>query len=134
MVYKDDIDYVPELKTAKISRTWADTQLDSRPLRKFRNSIPCTTPQSLADMWGTYCCLTNFFRLSIHALFAKIQPDKVVRWCAGGIFCVIFLRHFCVIFCVLYFQRAACSTFLTCMLNSHWPHHVWYGRHPICDR
>ena len=26
-----------------------------------------------------------------------------------------FLRHFC----VLYFQRAACSTFQTCILNSH---------------
>jgi len=35
---------------------WADAQRDGRPskyrwhpLRKFRNSIPCTTPQSLAD-------------------------------------------------------------------------------------
>jgi len=26
-----------------------------------------------------------------------------------------FLRHFC----VLYFQRTACSTFQTCILNSH---------------
>jgi len=38
------------------TRMWADAQRDSRPpeyrwrrLRKFRNSIPCTTPQSLAD-------------------------------------------------------------------------------------
>jgi len=38
---------------------WADAQRDGRPakykwhpLRKFRNSIPCTTPQSLADA----CC------------------------------------------------------------------------------
>jgi len=35
---------------------WADAQRDGhpakyrwRPLQKFRNSIPCTTPQSLAD-------------------------------------------------------------------------------------
>jgi len=35
---------------------WADAQRDGRPaeyrwrpLRKFRNSIPCTTPQRLAD-------------------------------------------------------------------------------------
>jgi len=36
---------------------WADAQRDGRPaeyiwwrrLRKFRNSIPCTTPQTLAD-------------------------------------------------------------------------------------
>jgi len=52
-----------------------------------------------------------FFRLSTYALIAKTQPDKVVRWCADG----DFLRHFC----VLYFQRAACSTFHTCILNSH---------------
>jgi len=39
-----------------ITRMWADAQRDGRPaeytwrpLRKFRNSIPCTTPQSLAD-------------------------------------------------------------------------------------
>jgi len=35
---------------------WADAKRDGRPaeymwrpLQKFRNSIPCTTPQSLAD-------------------------------------------------------------------------------------
>jgi len=34
------------------------------------------------DMSRRYCCLTRFFfRLSIRALVAKIQPDKVVRWC-----------------------------------------------------
>jgi len=27
-----------------------------------------------------------FFRLSIHALAAKIQPNKVVRWCQNGDF------------------------------------------------
>jgi len=39
---------------------WADAQRDGRsakyrwrPLRKFRNSIPCTTPQRLAD---ARCC------------------------------------------------------------------------------
>ena len=53
----------------------------------------------------------GIFVINCHALVAKIKPDKVVRWCAGG----DFLRHFC----VLYFQRAACSTFQTCILNSH---------------
>ena len=37
-----------------------------------------------------------------------------MRWCPDG----EFLRHFC----VLYFQRAACSTFQTCILNSHENH------------
>jgi len=40
------------------------------------------------DMWRSYCCLA-IFRLSIHALVAKIQPDKVVQLCADG----DFLRH-----------------------------------------
>ena len=52
-----------------------------------------------------------FFQLSIYALVAKTQPNKVVRCCRDG----DFLRHFC----VLYFQPAACSTFQTCILNSH---------------
>jgi len=63
------------------------------------------------DTWGRYCRLTSFFRLSIHALVAKIESDKVERWCTDG----DFLHHFC----ILYFQRAACSTFQTCILNSH---------------
>jgi len=58
-----------------------------------------------------YYCLTSFIRWSIYALVAKTQPNKVVRWCPYG----DFLRHFC----VLYFQRAACSAFQTCVLNSH---------------
>jgi len=68
------------------------------------------------DMLRRYCCLTSFFRLSIHAVVAKIQCDKVVRWCADG----DFVHHFC----VLYFQRAACSTFQTCILNSHYLGHL----------
>jgi len=47
----------------------------------------------------------------MYALVVKIQPDKVVWWCADG----DFLHHFC----ILYFQRAACSTFQTCILNLH---------------
>jgi len=31
-----------------------------------------------------------FFRLSIRALVAKVQRDKVVRWCADDVFWAIF--------------------------------------------
>ena len=55
-----------------------------------------------------------FFRLSTRALVAKISPDKVVRWCPDG--------DFWRLFCVLHFQRAACSRFQTCILNSHKGH------------
>jgi len=59
----------------------------------------------------TYRCLTSFFRLSIRALVAKTQSDKVLRWCPEG--------DFWRLFCVLHFQRAACNRFQTCILNSH---------------
>jgi len=49
--------------------------------------------------------------LSIHALAVKIQPEKVVQWCADG--------DFLLNFCVLYFQQATCSTFQTCIINLH---------------
>jgi len=46
----------------------------------------------------------------MRALIAKIEPEKVVGWCADSDFCI------------LYFQRTACSTFQTCILNSHEGH------------
>jgi len=68
--------------------------------------------------------LNKFFRLSIHALAAKIQPDKVVRWCQNG----DFLRH---VFAASRVQHIS-------DMHSKFPlrpHHVWkYGRHPISDR
>ena len=53
-----------------------------------------------------------FFRLSIHVLVAKIYLARqscgmVTRW------------RFLATFWVLHLQRAACSTFQTCILNSH---------------
>jgi len=78
------------------------------------------------NMWRRYCCLTSFFRLSIHALVAKIQPDKVVmvgRW-------RIFDDFLCPVFSASRLQHIS-------DLHSKFalgPHHVWkYGRHPICD-
>jgi len=51
------------------------------------------------DMWRRYRCLTCLFRLSIYALAAKIQPEKVVRWCQN------------VDFCDLCFERARAAHF-----------------------
>ena len=45
------------------------------------------------------------FQLSIHALVAKLCDNAQMAN-----------------FCVLYFQRAACSTFQTCILSSHKGH------------
>ena len=35
---------------------------------------------------ATFLVSKFFFRLSVHAQVAKIQPDEVVRWCADGKF------------------------------------------------
>jgi len=57
-------------------------------------------------MWWGYCCLTNFFPIADTYLSCE------------GCAMVPRLRIFGD-FCVLYFQRAACSTSQTCILNSH---------------
>jgi len=76
------------------------------------------------DMWRRYRCLTSFFfRLSIHASAAKIQPDIVVRWCQNG----DFLRPVFSASCVQHISDVHSKFALR-------PHHVWkYGRHPISD-
>ena len=60
-------------------------------------------------------------------LVAKIQPDKVVRWCRDGDFWQFSAS------CTLSEPRA-----VHFRLHSKFalrPHHVWkYGRHPVCDR
>jgi len=74
---------------------------------------------------GEVLLLNKFFlRLSIHALVAKIRPNKVVRWCRDG----NFLRP---VFAASHIQRIS-------DLHSKFalrPHHVpKYGKHPISDR
>jgi len=54
---KTEFDHLLSQRKNMLTRMWADAQRDGRPaeyrwrlLRKFRNSIPCTTPQSLAEV------------------------------------------------------------------------------------
>jgi len=67
-----------------------------------RSSPYCTA------VYGRYCCLTSFFPIVDTCLSCE---DTAWQSCAM----VPRWR----IFCVLHFQRAACSTFLTCILNLH---------------
>jgi len=53
-------------------------QLKSYVSPKFRLKLAAHCPVS--------GCWPSCFRLSIHALVVKIQPDKVVQWCADGDF------------------------------------------------
>jgi len=76
--------------------------------------VPQTTGPSgpkftiLWDIWRRCCCLTSFFSIVDTCLscedIARQSCAMVPRWR---------------IFCVLYYQRAACGTFQTCILNSH---------------
>ena len=77
-------------------------------------TISVASSPKFTILWGhveEILLLKIFFRLSIHALVAKIEPDKVVGWRPDG--------DFLTIFCVLHFQRAARSMFQTCILNLH---------------
>ena len=63
------------------------------------------------NIWRTYHCLTSLFPIVDTCLSCEdIAPQScamVPRWR---------------LFCVLHFQRAACSRFQTCIVNSHWGH------------
>jgi len=60
------------------------------------------------DMWRRYCCLTSSFPTVDTCLSSE---DIAQQSCA-----MVPKWRF---FCALYFQQAACSTFQTCILNSH---------------
>jgi len=55
-----------------------------------RQKISAASGSKFTILWGHLedILLLNkfFFTLSIHALVAKIQPDKVVRWCPDSDF------------------------------------------------
>jgi len=73
--------------------------LECRAVTLPRHDQPLVGRSSLycGDMWRRYCCLTSFFP----------SPTEL---CDGAQMAI---------FCILYFQRAACSKFQTCILNSH---------------
>ena len=63
------------------------------------------------DMWRRYCCLTSFFPI----------VDTCISWEDRARQSCAMVRRWR-IFCVLHFQQVVCSTFQTCILNSHQGH------------
>jgi len=61
------------------------------------------------DTWRRYCCLTSFFDYQYMPLLLWYSLTKSCNSAQMAIFCVIFAN--------LYFKRATCSTFQTCILN-----------------
>jgi len=118
----------PLLEYRAVTLPRRETRWNLLGCRKLANSSQPLLGRSspyYEDMWRRYWCLTSFFPV-VDTCFsregiARQSYAMVPRW-----------RFFC----VLCFQRAACSTFQTCILNLHYrPHHVSkYGRHPFCDR
>ena len=145
---------------------WAYAQRDGRPaeyrwhpLRKFGNSILCTTPQSLAD---AHCQDAKAVKICWGAPNSRTEPlvgrrspyceDMWKRHCGLTSFflivdtrlsCEDIARQICAMVC----RRRIFGDFLPpafpgsrvqhiSNLHSKFalrPHHV-YGRHPICDR
>jgi len=68
------------------------------------------------DMWRRYCCLTSFFYDC--RCMPQLRRYSPTMLCDGVEMAI---------FCVLYFQWAACSTFQTCILNSHLGHTMCAG-------
>ena len=63
------------------------------------------------DVWRTYCCLTSFFPIVDICLSCKDTPQQSCAmvhrwWLLASFLCPVF-------------ERAACSMFQTCILNSH---------------
>ena len=73
-----------------------------------RSQPPAGQVHHIVRTCGRHCCLTSFFSIVDTCLscedIARKSCAMAPRW---------------QFFCVLYFQRAACSTFQTCILNSH---------------
>jgi len=63
------------------------------------------------DTWRTYCCLTSFFLIADTCPSCK---DIAQQSCA-----MVRRWRF---FCIMYFQWVVCSTFQTCIVNSHEGH------------
>ena len=119
----------PLLKCCAVTLPRRQTRWNLQRCPKLANSSQPLVGRSspyCGDMWRTHCCLTGFFQLSIHALVAKIWPDKGVRWCPDGDFWRLFLHP---VFSASRVQQVS-ELHLKFALR---PHHVWkYGRHPIC--
>jgi len=64
------------------------------------------------DIWRRYCCLTSFFPI----VDTCLTGEDIARQSCSMVPRCRFLATF---FRVLHLQRAACSTFQKCILNSH---------------
>ena len=77
-----------------------------------RQNKRLTSLPSFSSLWRRYCCLTSFFSDCRYVPWLRrYSPTKLCDGAQMAIFGDFFAS------CI--FQRAACSRFQTCILNSH---------------
>ena len=89
-------------------------KLNSLACHKVDNRSQPLVSRSLPyceDMWRRYCCLTIFSIVDTRLISCEDSARQICPMVRRG--------RFLAIVWVLYFQPAACSTFQTCILNSH---------------
>jgi len=90
---------------------------NTRNLLKFAGVPQTNKPMSAVsspyceDMCRSCCCLTSCFPI--------VDTCLSCEGIAGQSCAMVRRRRIFGDLCILYFQRAACSTFQTCLLNSH---------------
>jgi len=102
---------MPQFGSTPTTRVRCSNAAKTRNSLKFAE-VPQTRQQisaiSCKEMWGKYRCLTSFF--SDCRYVPQLRRYYPTKLCDGAQMAI---------FCVLYFQRAAGSTFQTYILNSH---------------
>jgi len=101
----------PLLECRAIMLPRCETRWNLQGCPKLANrSQPSVGRSSLyyQDMWRRYCCLTSFFFPIVDTC---LSSEDIARQSCAMVPKWRFL-------CILYFQRAACSTFPTCIINS----------------
>jgi len=120
----------PILECRAVRLPRRETRWNFAGVPQTNETISAVSGPKFTILWGhmdEVLLLNKFFPtvdkcLSCEDIARQIVRAMVPRW------------RFLTTFCGLYLQRAPCSTFQTCILNSLRPHHVCkYGRHPICD-
>jgi len=105
----------PILKCRAVTLARRETRWNSQGCPKLLDRCQPLVGRSspyCGDMWRRYCCLRSFFSDCRHVPYLRrYSPTNCAMVPIGG--------DFLTTFCVLYLQQAACSTFQTCILNSH---------------
>jgi len=116
-----------EYRAVTLPRRESRWNLQGCPVPQTRQQISAVSRPKFTILWRhveEVSLFNKFFRLSIHASAAKIQPDKVVLRCQNG----DFLRPVFSASRVQHISEVHSKFALR-------PHHVRkYGRHPISDR